>query len=75
MPVGCDALRLPGLASIRSSAGDSTGPASIIRPATSTPRASPTTIGTAPLRAVSVAMPSPSTIVSGRLTRIDRPTS
>jgi hypothetical protein len=50
--------------------GELTGPASKISPDTSVP--SSTFIGTAPLRASSVAMPSPSTTVPARSTSIVR---
>jgi hypothetical protein len=49
-----------------------TGPASKINPEISTPPTSATVIGTTPLRASSVAMPSPSTTVSRRFTLIVR---
>src|SRR5262245_13915467 len=56
-------------------AGDVVGPASKISPATSTPLTSATRIGTTPFSAVSVAIPSPSTTVSGRFTLIVLSTS
>jgi hypothetical protein len=58
-----------------SSAGDVLAPASKMRPEISTPGTSATVIGTAPFSAVSVAIPSPSTIVSGRFTLIVLSTS
>jgi hypothetical protein len=60
---------------IWSRTGEFAGPASNISPEMSTPLTFATAIGTAPCSAVSVAMPIPSAIVSGRRTLMVRPTS
>ncbi len=53
-----------------SRAGELTGPASKIRPETFTPVFGATTMGITPCCGTKVAKPRPSTIVSGRETRI-----
>ncbi len=65
----------PCLRPTRSSTGDSFRPASMVTPATTTPGTPATSSGTAPLTAVRVACPMPSTIVSGRRTSMLRATS
>src|SRR5512134_2136606 len=55
--------------------GDSTVPASIVRPATITPGTSATVSGTAPPTAVRVACPMPRTTVLARFTEMLLPTS
>src|SRR5215204_1949182 len=66
---------LPCALPTRSSAGELTGPASTVTPATTTPGTSATVSGTEPPTAVRVAWPSPRTTVPARLTSMLRSTS
>ena len=71
----CGRPLLPFFEPICTSTGELTGPASTVIPAMSMPGTSPVVSTVLPLVAVSVAMPRPSTTVSGRFTLMGEATS